>query len=485
MYCVKCGKFLDNDDRFCPACGKSNPDYLFCMKCGKPLDSKTRFCSGCGSQNPNFDYDPYTPGINPPPAGYNGEAGFNGGQNYDPNPVNNQSFARNTAQSVTPQSYGQTISPYADDPVPNAQAKAAQNSVPPVYTAENANAVGFVNSGTPAADNNGSINNTNINGIKNNKKTGHIVAAGIAVMIAAIAGITIAGAKIGQQIGRGPSPRNHSYSDDYVPKEYTFNPLNNIKEPEVIWETDTVKVSTLNIIHDSSFSSSAKLQLQIENKSDNDILVRTDKVLINGYDVNASVYETVSKKSTVSDSVYIDLDTLEKLNIENINNIDLWFKTENKADYNVAETSDKITVETKNTADNELFEPDTILFDHDGVRVGYYGTEYSGHYDNSMNIEVYFENNTDKIIDFDLDSFKINGKDIKPYQHTVLYPESKGIFDFWLSEEKLKTIRIDSVEDIDDIVFSVKGTHQTEDAETHRPKTETVFNTGDLKVSTH
>ena len=154
MYCVKCGKFLDNDDRFCPACGKSNPDYLFCMKCGKPLDSKTRFCSGCGSQNPNFDYDPYTPGINPPPAGYNGEAGFNGGQNYDPNPMNNQNFARNTAQDVTPQSYGQTISPYADDPVPNAQAKAAQNSVPPVYTAENANAVGFVNPGTPAADNN-------------------------------------------------------------------------------------------------------------------------------------------------------------------------------------------------------------------------------------------------------------------------------------------------------------------------------------------
>ena len=258
MYCVKCGKFLDNDDRFCPACGKSNPDYLFCMKCGKPLDSKTRFCSGCGSQNPNFDYDPYTPGINPPPAGYNGEAGFNGGQNYDPNPVNNQSFARNTAQGVTPQSYGQTISPYADDPVPNAQAKAAQNSVPPVYTAENANAVGFVNPGTPAPDNNGSINNTNINGIKNNKKTGHIVAAGIAVMIAAIAGITIAGAKIGQQIGRGPSPRNHSYSDNYTPKEYTFNPLNNIKEPEVIWETDTVKVSTLNIIHDSSFSSSTR-----------------------------------------------------------------------------------------------------------------------------------------------------------------------------------------------------------------------------------
>jgi len=458
MYCVKCGKFLDNDDRFCPACGKSNPDYLFCMKCGKPLDSKTRFCSGCGSQNPNYDYDPYTPGINPPPAGYNGEAGFNGGQ---------------------------TISPYADDPVPNAQAKATQNSVPPVYTAENANAVGFVNPGTPAPDNNGSINNTNINGIKNNKKTGHIVAAGIAMMIAAIAGITIAGAKIGQQIGREPSLRNHSYSDDYVPKEYTFNPLNNIKEPEVIWETDTVKVSTLNIIHDSSFSSSAKLQLQIENKSDNDILVRTDKVLINGYDVNASVYESVSKKSTVTDSVYIDLDILEKLNIENINNIDLWFKTENKADYNVVETSDKITVETKNTADNELFEPDTILFDHDGVRVGYYGTEYSGHYDNSMNIEVYFENNTDKIIDFDLDSFKINGKDIKPYQHAVLYPESKGIFDFWLSEEKLKTIRIDSVEDIDDIVFSVEGTHQTEDAETHRAKTETVFTTGPLSVSTH
>ncbi len=27
MYCEKCGKFLENDDRFCSSCGKQNPDY--------------------------------------------------------------------------------------------------------------------------------------------------------------------------------------------------------------------------------------------------------------------------------------------------------------------------------------------------------------------------------------------------------------------------------------------------------------------------
>ena len=176
---------------------------------------------------------------------------------------------------------------------------------------------------------------------------------------------------------------------------------------------------------------------------------------------------------------------IEKLNIENINNIDLWFETEDKEDYRVIETSDKITVETKNTADNEPFAPDVILYEENGIVIGYHGTEYASRYDNALNIEVYYENNTDKIIDFDLDSMQINGKDINPYEHAELYPNSKGIFDFWLSEEKLKKINVDSIEDVDDIVFSVEGTHQAEDAETHRSKTETVFTTGPLSVSTH
>lgn len=480
MYCVKCGKFLDNDDRFCPACGKSNPDYLFCMKCGKPLDSKTRFCSGCGSQNPNFDYDPYTPGINPPPAGYNGEAGFNGGQNYDPNPMNNQSFARNTAQGVTPQSYGQTISPYADDPVPNAQAKAAQNSVPPVYTAENANAVGFVNPGTPAPDNNGSINNTNINGIKNKKKTGHIVAAGIGVIFAVVTGIIMASNAIAGQLGldHDPSPRDLNNKGDYVPTEYTFNPMNNLKEPGVIWETDNVKISTMNIIHDSSFSSSAKLQLQIENKTAQDIRIGADNILINGYDTNDYLSQSVSAGSTATGDVYIDLDTLEKLNIENINTIDIWFEVEDKS-WDTIETSDKITIETRNTADNEPYVPDVILYEEDGIVIGYHGMEYYDRYSNDINFEFYYENNTDIPICFKTSSFGINGESVKGYDdRPILYPGTGGIFKTRVKEEELKKIKADYIEDIDKIVISVDGTEENN-------FTEHVFTTDPLVVTTH
>ena len=490
MYCVKCGKYLANDDRFCPSCGKTNPDFLYCMKCGKPLDGNDRFCSGCGAQNPNFDFDPYTPGINPPPSDYNYETGYTAD---DPRNAGHPGYADGSGYS-TEQTGAQTVSPYM-------QSQNYQADVPPVYTPENSNAVGFVNSGAPAKpaagnkNNNGGKNNNNSknrnqnnnnintaknNNKKNNKKDNLKIVAGIGVIFAVVTGIIMASNALAGQLGldHDPSPRDLNNRGDYVPTEYTFNPMNNLKEPGVIWETDNVKISTMNIIHDSSFSSSAKLQLQIENKTAQDIRIGADNILINGYDTNDYLSQSVSAGSTATGDVYIDLDTLEKLNIENINTIDIWFEVEDKS-WDTIETSDKITIETRNTADNEPYVPDVILYEEDGIVIGYHGMEYYDRYSNDINFEFYYENNTDIPICFKTSSFGINGESVKGYDdRPILYPGTGGIFKTRVKEEELKKIKADYIEDIDKIVISVDGTEEYN-------FTEHVFTTDPLVVTTH
>ncbi|MBP0961190.1 MAG: zinc ribbon domain-containing protein [Oscillospiraceae bacterium] len=470
MYCVKCGKLLDNDDRFCPNCGKTNPDFLYCMKCGKPLDSNTRFCSGCGTQNPNFDYDPYTPGINPPPAGYNSDAGYPGDPGYPGNAGYAGGSGYANASGYTAAS-AQTVSPYADDLMPNGQANAAQNNIPPVYSPESQNAVGFANSGTPvqpAPDMNG------INGKKAGKNNKAAIIGISAATIMAIVGLTVGGAWITRHT-ENSDRMDASYTDEYELKEYDFNPLNNIKEPEVIWETDSVKISTRNIIHDYPTSSNAKLQLQVENKTDDKLIVRTDKVLINGCDLESSFYSSLDAGNINTSDVYIDLDKMAEMNIENINSIDLWFETEN-SNYTKVETSDRITVETKNTKTNDIYKgPENMLYNKDGIKIGYFGKEYTSRYNDSIYIRFYYENDKDINVDFDIDSLKINGKEASPYDHAVVYSGSRGIYDVYIYGSKLDKLKIKDIDDIRDIVVSITGTEQG--------SREVIFETGDLYTS--
>ena len=519
------------------------------MKCGKPLDSNDRFCSGCGAQNPNFDFDPYTPGINPPPSDYNyetgytaddprnaGHPGYGGNPGYagnpgypgDPGDPGDPGYAGDYATGSgysAEQTGAQTVSPYM-------QPQNYQADMPQTYTPESANAVGFVNSGTPAKteagnkNNNGGKNNNNIknknknsNNNQNNKRNGNNnnpnnrnnnqsnnsnrnntintnknnnnkrdnkkdnlkIVAGLGVIFAVATGIIVFSNALAGQLGldHEPSPRDLNNRGDYVAKEYTFNPMNNLKEPEVIWETDNVKISTMNIIHDSSFSSSAKLQLQIENKTAQDIRMGTDNILINGYDTNAYLSESVSAGGTTTGSVYIDLDTLEKLNIENINTIDIWFDVEDKS-WDTIETSDKITIETRNTADNEPYVPDVILYEEDGFVIGYHGMEYYDQYSNDINFEFYYENNTDNPVCFKTSSFEINGESVKGYDdRPILYPGTGGIFKTRVKEEELKKIHADYIEKIDRIVVSVDG--GTDKYSFKEP----VFTTDPLVVTTH
>ena len=56
MFCVHCGKKLDDDARFCSSCGKNatekatREEIKFCKNCGTELEMDSVFCSNCGTK---------------------------------------------------------------------------------------------------------------------------------------------------------------------------------------------------------------------------------------------------------------------------------------------------------------------------------------------------------------------------------------------------------------------------------------------------
>ncbi len=433
---------------------------MYCVKCGKILESNDRFCSGCGTVNPDF-YVNSSNNINGPDITGGTTSGQNSGFT-----TNNNGRTYSSGSNIQ---YGQTISPYAGD-MPSSGSSAAQN-IPPVYSSEGNTAVGFTDnsaafSGSKPANNNG--------------KKKMPVSAAIALALSGIIGVTCLAGFIGYSRTRSHTYVNRSNSVSHNierPEKYDFNPLNNIKRPETIWETDEIKISTCNIMHPYDSSRYAELQLKLENKTNQKLQVRTKKVLINGCDTDSYFSSILEAGNTETDEISIYINKLNELNIENINNIDLWFEVEDE-NYDTAAASDRITIETNNeTADNIYSGPEKMLYDENGIKIGYYGKEYVNDYNNDVYLKFYYENAGDLNVDFKIDSMSINGEMIKIYEHDLLYSKSKGVFDIRVDEDKLKEIKVKDIDDIDDILFTVKGYEESSYGET-------VFSADDLYTKT-
>ncbi len=78
MYCEKCGKFLENDDRFCSSCGKQNPDYP--DQSTETAQQDYRYQNGQPEINPDYQgyqtAQPYQNNINYQTAQPEAEVGF-------------------------------------------------------------------------------------------------------------------------------------------------------------------------------------------------------------------------------------------------------------------------------------------------------------------------------------------------------------------------------------------------------------------------
>ena len=51
MYCIYCGKTINEDSVYCPFCGKSQKmkESIFCPKCGSKVENDSTYCPYCGS----------------------------------------------------------------------------------------------------------------------------------------------------------------------------------------------------------------------------------------------------------------------------------------------------------------------------------------------------------------------------------------------------------------------------------------------------
>lgn len=378
---------------------------MYCEKCGRFLEDNDRFCSGCGKVNPDFPEQYADPSVN-----QFGEYQYQN-QNYKTaEPENYQNF--------------QTAQPD-----------------------ENAN-VGFYNNNYAAPVNGPEVSNKS----RSNKKTAltALILAVVFVLISAFMFFTfgfISSVAENNKHNNRETPVNQNIVVKVDEEEnYYFSPDNKI-EQQVLMENDDVKITANKLSVFGSFTQSIELEIEIENKSSQDLVVRTDGMSVNDCMVNPVFYADIPAGKKKVDSITIFCSELEKYGIQNINELETRFILNN--DY-----SENIVIKTLNKKKDEISDVGYNLYDSEGVKINYVdaGEDKYGLYYN-----ILIENNTENYVNFDALDTSVNECIIDSYSTgTSIYSGKKSIFSIPVGNEDLEKYNLDA-DDIENFEFQIEG----------------------------
>ena len=217
-------------------------------------------------------------------------------------------------------------------------------------------------------------------------------------------------------------------------------------EEQLLWEFDNIKVYAKGIESDE-FSS--EIKLLVENNSDKDVVIYSDRVAINDYMITDLCSITCTAGNKNIDSVHILNSFLEESKIECINKIDMSFHARDNSSFEEIASSDPVTIYTSDYDENApapVFDG-TTLVDQNNVKIlglGISEDEFLG-----PQIVLYIENNTDQTITVYSDDIAVNGFMTTGIMSAEVSPGKKRIDHITLLDSKLEENGITSVDTVE------------------------------------
>ncbi len=217
-------------------------------------------------------------------------------------------------------------------------------------------------------------------------------------------------------------------------------------------ENDACKITLISIT-DEGFLGKA-MNFAYENKSDSkDYNVSLESLSVNGVELVAIGFCEVEAGNTTTEKIYIYDDSLETLGAGEATGFVATFEVTDAEDF-LAEPlmheelcyyplgEDKAVEFKREPADT-----DVVMVDKDGFYASVISQETDEFYGYVLN--VYFENNSDKNVYFDLTSCVINGKETDPFSLTHIGAGKGGLGMLYWDDEELGELGVTEIESIE------------------------------------
>lgn len=222
---------------------------------------------------------------------------------------------------------------------------------------------------------------------------------------------------------------------------------------QIIYDENGIKITYKGFSQGGLFEN-ASFDFMIENNSDKDITVSSDKVSLNDFVINNFLYEKIGagKKTNSGVSVY-DYE-LEQNDIKNINKVEFNLRFIDPETYDELFTSDKITITLDENADmGGVPEGSQLIHEQDGISV-YYVKNTGSTWISDDGIRFYIQNDTDKNITIRSENVTVNDftMDMASFHANVEnHKKANAIMELFSSE-----LEENGITDINKIDFTIR-----------------------------
>ena len=223
-------------------------------------------------------------------------------------------------------------------------------------------------------------------------------------------------------------------------------------EEQVLIDQDGVKITAMGLEEDTIFGTG--LKLLIENSTDKDLGIGCDALIVNNYMISDLFSAQVAAGKSSNETMNLSASALKAAGIDNIGQIEIYFKSYDSSSYETITKFDKVVIQTSDFPNRDTSPADEgkELVNQDGLRiVGKYVDEDSFW---GAGILLYLENNTGKTISVTCSDVSINGFMINPIFASTLYDGKMAVDELTIFSSDLEENNITSVDEVE-LKFSV------------------------------
>ena len=208
----------------------------------------------------------------------------------------------------------------------------------------------------------------------------------------------------------------------------------------VLADMDAVRIVAKSISYPAYSYESVKLDLAIENRTDKQLIVTNDLLVVNGFDMMGSMYEEVDPGATIEATLLLDDDVLRWAEITTIADLAVSFSV-SSSDYSMMLDTPRTHLRT----DAPEGFVQAVDEDHD-IRI--IARHLEPCYGSSAELVLLIENRTSSYVYLATDTVKINGIAVDLFGNEMLSSNSYAISSLLIDEDALTAQNIQSIDSI-------------------------------------
>lgn len=245
------------------------------------------------------------------------------------------------------------------------------------------------------------------------------------------------------------SGRNNATSVPFISSTDNQSQLKSAQIQEtVLVDDDLVQIIAKSITYkpyDSLFNG-VDLHLSVHNKSNQKLILTCDMLLVNGFDVDSSMYIEVDPGNTAEDTLSMSTAELRWADIPVIADLCIRFSIVS-SDYSLITTTPDVRLQTDAAKDyvQELNEYGMCIYEDEAITI--FARQMESMYSSYLLVFM-MENHTNDWIYLASNKVRINGIDIDINAVDLIAANANTICYLWISGDDLKAKNIDRIESV-------------------------------------